>query len=244
MERTGALVEPISPELVLVDEDLAVHARTALPDPPWVLSAVAEARQRVEVAPALAVEEGPAPKLSRRRSWPPFARHLRATAVFGCAVVALVAILSLTLELVPGSAKPTLATRRAAPAAPAAPKKSTSEHAVRRPKVQGARERKSKPISTRSPERSVPRHAAKATARAAVRVNRVLSWRLYRGAVYYQVHLRQGAKTIYEVRTLKRTASIRLRLRPGRYHAVVRPAVPSDAGIILGPAIMDKIVRV
>jgi hypothetical protein len=78
----------------------------------------------------------------------------------------------------------------------------------------------------------------------AVKVERVLSWRRYRGAVYYQVHLRRGAKTIYAVRTLKRTASIRLELKPGKYHAVVRPAIPGDAGIILGPAIVDQIVRV
>jgi hypothetical protein len=37
---------------------------------------------------------------------------------------------------------------------------------------------------------------------------------------------------------------MRLELRPGTYHAVVRPAVPNEAGITLGPAIMDKIVRV
>jgi hypothetical protein len=37
---------------------------------------------------------------------------------------------------------------------------------------------------------------------------------------------------------------MRLKLRPGRYHAVVRPAMPNDAGIILGPAIVDRIVKV
>jgi hypothetical protein len=71
---------------------------------------------------------------------------------------------------------------------------------------------------------------------------RVLSWRRYRRAAYYQVHLQRGAKTVYQVRTFKRTASIRLKLRPGKYHAVVRPAFSTDAGITLGPAILDKIL--
>jgi hypothetical protein len=77
-----------------------------------------------------------------------------------------------------------------------------------------------------------------------VKVERVLSWPPYRGAAYYEVYLRRGATTVYEVRTSKLSAPIRLKLRPGRYHAFVRPAISTDAGIVLGPAIMDKIVRV
>jgi hypothetical protein len=250
VERTRALEEPISPELVLVDGDLAVRAREALPHPPWLLLAVAEARERVEASQAVAVDERPAPWDSGRRPRASFSRHLRAIAVFGGALVALVILVSLALELVPGSAKPTLATRRAEPAAPPSPNKPTSKRSAKRAvKPKAVRKTKSKPVPTRSPERSAPpasapKQVAKPKTRAAVKVERVFSWRLYRGAVYYPVHLRRGAKTVYQVRTLKRTASIRLTLRPGRYHAVVRPAVPSDAGIILGPAIMDKIVRV
>ena len=275
MKRTGALEEPISPELVLVDEDLAARARAALPDPPWLQPAVAEARQRVEVTQAVAVEEPPAPEVSRGGPRPSLSSHLRATVVFGCALVALVALVSLALELVAHPARPTLATRRAESEAPALPKKSTSKQAAKRAKVQSAvkpkpaRKAKSKPkpMAPRSPKRSksvptrsakrstplasAPKHAAKPKARAAVKVGRaavkverVFSWRLYRGAAYYQVYLRRGAATVYEARTLKRTTSIRLKLRPGRYHAFVRPAISTDAGIILGPAIMDKIVRV
>jgi hypothetical protein len=77
-----------------------------------------------------------------------------------------------------------------------------------------------------------------------VKVERAFSWRPVRGAAYYEVLLQRGATTIYEARTTKRTASIRLKLRPGRYHAVVRPAISNDAGIVLGPAIVNKIVRV
>ena len=77
-----------------------------------------------------------------------------------------------------------------------------------------------------------------------IEVERAFSWRPVRGAAYYQVLLQRGATTIYEARNSKRTAAIRLKLRPGRYHAVVRPAIPNSAGITLGSAIVDKIVRV
>jgi hypothetical protein len=235
VKRTGALEEPISPELVLVDRDLAVQAREASADPPWLLPAVAEARQGAGVTPAVSIKE-PRPR-------PSFSRHLRATAVVGCAVVALVAAVSLALELVPGSAKPTLAKRRAEAAAPAPKKPTKNAKAQGTPKPKAARTAKSKPQATRSPKRSAPRRAAKPKAPPAVTFKRAFSWRRYRGAAYYQVHLQRGVKTVYEVRTLKRTASIRLKLRPGRYHAIVRPAFSTDAGITLGPAILDKIVR-
>jgi len=255
MERTRALEEPISPELVLVDGDLAVRAREASPDPPWVLPAVAEAQLHVEVTPAVTVEERPVQEVARRPARPSFSRHLRATAVFGFAMVALVTVVALTLELVPGSTKPTLATRRAEPAALVPPKQSTSRQPAKPTRVQdtakpkAAATRTSKPKRTRRPKSpapaaSAPTRPAKPRARAVVNVQRVFSWRLYPGAVYYQLHLQRGSRTIYELRTLKRTASIRLPLRPGTYRTVVRPAIPSDAGIILGPAIIDKVVRV
>jgi hypothetical protein len=256
VERTDVLEEPISPELVLVDGELAARAREASADSPWLLPAVAEARQCAEAARPVAVEQRPAPEAPRRQ--PSFSGHLRATAVIGCVLVAVLAAVSLAPELVPGSAKPTLARRGAERAALAPPKPSTSKPAMRppkaervvKPKPRAAPKREPKPEpKTTKPKRSArpapaPKPAAKPKIRAPVRVERVFSWRRYRGAVYYQVHLQRGAKTVYEARTLQRTASIRLKLRPGRYHAVVRPAIPSDVGIILGPTIMDKIVRI
>src|SRR4029450_13591958 len=60
----GVAEEPISSELVLVDEALARRARAALPDPPWLLPALAELRERPEAERAEApapVAEPPAP---------------------------------------------------------------------------------------------------------------------------------------------------------------------------------------
>ena len=259
MERTEALEEPISPELALVDADLAVRAREALPDPPWLLPAVAEARQRLQAA-AAAVEERPAPEIPRRRPEPSFSRHLRATVVFGLVMVGLVTVVATALDFVPRSGKPTLAATRAEPAAPQPPKRLNPKRAAKPAKVRTAvkprpaRQGKPKPAPTRSPQRKspkrstprapAPKHAAKPKARPAVKVERVFSWRPFRRAAYYQVHLQRGATTVYEVRTSKRTVSIRLKLRPGRYHAIVRPAISTDAGIILGPAIVDTVVKV
>ena len=49
-------------------------------------------------------------------------------------------------------------------------------------------------------------------------------------------------KTIFQTRTLQPSAELpaRARVRPGTYKVLVRPAVPSDAGIILGAAILQK----
>jgi outer membrane biosynthesis protein TonB len=172
-------------------------------------------------------------------------------------MVALVTVVALALDHVPRSGKPTLAATRSEPAAPAPLKKSTPPRAAKpakartavKPKAAPKPKTKPKSVPTRSPKRSTrpvasPKHVAKPKARAAVKVERVFSWRPVRRAAYYQVLLQRGATTVYEARTSKRTASIRLKLKPGRYHAVVRPAISTDAGIILGPAIVDKIVKV
>ena len=51
---TGVVEEPISSELVLVDQELARRARAELPDPPWLLPAVAELQERTRAEPAVA----------------------------------------------------------------------------------------------------------------------------------------------------------------------------------------------
>jgi hypothetical protein len=73
----------------------------------------------------------------------------------------------------------------------------------------------------------------------------VVTWRRYPAAVYYSVYLQRGTTTLFQTRTVRRGAVLpaHLALRPGTYHVVVRPAIPNDAGIILGPTIFRKTVR-
>jgi len=74
----------------------------------------------------------------------------------------------------------------------------------------------------------------------------VFNWRRFPGAVYYQFYLQRGSKTVFQVRTVQPTARLpaRLKVLPGTYRVLVRPAVPSDAGIILGAAILGKRVTI
>jgi hypothetical protein len=271
VDSTPLLEEPISPELVLVDRELAVRAREASPSPPWLLPVLAEARQRKEAAAAVAVEERSAADAPRREPEPSIWKHLRATAVFGCALVGLVALMALVLDLVPTSKGPTFVTARAEQAATPTPTGSSPEGRAgrggKRPKPRGGVKPTAVPKTKTTPARSHTRSAvttpapkkaqkpknraaakkvSKPTARAVAKVQRVFSWHRAAAAVYYQFYLRRGAATIYETRTVKLTAALPagLKLRPGTYQALVRPAIPGDAGIVLGAAILEKTIRV
>jgi hypothetical protein len=72
-----------------------------------------------------------------------------------------------------------------------------------------------------------------------------VTWRRFPAAVYYQVYLQRGLKTLYVTRSVRPRAVLpaHLRLPPGTYHVVVRPAIPSDAGIILGAAVLRTTMR-
>jgi hypothetical protein len=250
----GVVEEPISAELVLVDEALGRRARAALPDPPWLLPALAEPRLRPpSEPPAATVLEFPArppvrPPAGRRR---PTARSLLLVAVaLACAGL-------LALAFVPLSRGPSLGTAKVEQAAPAVP---VRPPAVSRPKVvtkaKPPRPQRpaAKPKKTRQSEharaktrtrRRTPKPAAPARPRALTRAERVLAWRRYPAALYYAVYLQRGAKTLFQTRSLRPGTVLptRLTLRPGTYHVVVRPAIPGDAGIILGSAIFRKTMR-
>ena len=157
----------------------------------------------------------------------------------------------LAVSLLPPSQGPSFATE---PARRAAVPTSTRTPTVARPTPTAkrtARRRSPKPKAARSRARARTKAKARKTARRQaarrrgkklVKAQRVFRWRRYRAAVYYELLVQRGATTVYAARTAALSVRLpaRLRLRPGTYHVVVRPGIPNDAGIILGPAIFEK----
>jgi hypothetical protein len=247
-----AVLEPISSELVLIDEELAQRARGALPDPPWLLPVLAELDQPAQ---AVAVEETPVPTLvAEPAPAPRRARLIPTRAVLVVLLFALVPLAYLLYGFLPKPQGPTLAARpdpntpastlstppavtaKAPPAEPRA--KSKPKAAPTKPKART----KSKPATP------APKRAAKLEPRprALTRPQRVFNWHRVPGAVYYQFYLQRGSKTVFQARTVKLTARlpVGLKIRPGTYRVLVRPAVPSDVGIILGAAVLGKTVTI
>jgi hypothetical protein len=103
-----------------------------------------------------------------------------------------------------------------------------------------------KRVRTRRRRSALAPKPATTTPRALAKTQRVFSWRRRAAAVYYQFYFQRGATTIYQARTVKLSVALpaRLKLRPGTYQVLVRPAIPSDAGVILGAAIIAKTIRV
>jgi hypothetical protein len=247
----GVAEEPISSELVLVDQALARRARAALPDPPWLVPALAELRQRTPVERAAApVMERPArPSEGRRRP---------SAASVVLVVIALAFAGVAALAFVPQSRGPSFVTtpvEQAAPAVPVRPPVVAHPKAATKPKPKPTPSRHAaKPRKTRQREHRAARTRTKRRAsrpapapkpRALTRTQRVVTWRREPAAVYYAVYLQRGAKTLFETKTVRPVTVLpaHLALRPGTYHVVVRPAIPSDAGIILASAILRKTMR-
>jgi hypothetical protein len=252
----GVVEEPISSELVLVDGALARRARAALPEPPWLLPVLAELEESARATPPPAAAQPP-PAAAKAAPAAPAARpRRRLGAASGVSIaLALAAVAVLSLAFLPLSRGPRVMTtplRQAAPAAPvrppaaARPKRAAPTHKATRatPKPRVARTKK--PSAAAKRPRPRPTRRAAPRPRMLSRAQRVLSWRRYPSAVFYELHLQRGAETLYETRTLAPRAVLPagLRLRPGTYHVYVRPAVPGDAGIMLGPAIMRTAIRV
>jgi len=245
----GVTEEPISSELVLVDQALGRRARAALPDPPWVVPALAELRERPreELVEAPARERATRPPERRRR---PSAGSV-VLVVIGLAFAGVAA-----LAFVPQSHGPSFVkapVEQAAPAVPARPPAVTRPKAATKPKPrptpprQAAKPRKTRqaPAARTRAKRRESKPALAPKPRTLTRAQRVVTWRRYPAAVYYAVYLQRGAKTIFQTRTVRPGTVLpaRLALKPGTYHVVVRPAIPNDVGIILGPTLVRKTVR-
>ena len=280
VESTRLVEEPVSSELVLVDRELALRARVALPDPPWLLPVLAEleqgevARRSAEVAaPRLVTEERLAPAAVAARSHrQSVARHIGATAAGVFFLFVLAPLAASAYDLLSTSQEPTFVTtpveQAAAPTPrPASPLARARQKAKRsqprrqraasnskarrpeRPKVQASPNTTSATSGTRTKPSSIdaaPKPTAKTRPRVLGKTQRVFSWPRQPAAVYYQFYFQRGGATIYQARTVKVSAALpsHLKLRPGVYRVLVRPAIPSDAGIILGAAIVEKTMRV
>jgi hypothetical protein len=243
----GVTEEPISSELVLVDQALGRRARAALPDPPWLVPALAELREQPR-------EERVQAPVVERAARPPDRRRRPSAGSVVLVVIALAFAGVAALAFVPQSHGPSFVKEpvdQAPPAVPVRPPAVTRPRAATKPKTtpprQTAKPRKVRQApATRT--RAKPRASKPALApkpRTLTRAQRVLTWRRFPAAVYYAVYLQRGAKTLFQTRTVRPGTVLpaRLALKPGTYHVVVRPAIPNDAGIILGPTLVRKTVK-
>jgi hypothetical protein len=270
VESTGIVEEPISAELVLVDRDLARRARVALPDPPWLLPVLAKQQQAEVAAPAVSGKERSAramPEVARRPRHRSVARHVAMTVAGGCVLLVFTVLVASAADLLAGPDEPTFSTPPPRNAAAPQPKRSSAAaHAEASRKARRSERRTKPPPKRLEARRSVkPKAGPKATSSARrVRTQRrrsalapkpaatlaesqrVFSWRRRAAAVYYQFYFQRGTTTIYQARTVKLRVALpaRLKLRPGTYQVLVRPAIPGDAGVILGDPIITKTVRV
>jgi outer membrane biosynthesis protein TonB len=235
--------EPISPELVLVDPELAAGARAALPDHPWPAP--------VPIEPA--ARPGPGRQF-------PVGRILGQLG-FAAAFILVISVLS----VVPKGDRPTFAApppaaprtsqpatpqrtqpptvREKPPAArkkpPAARKKPAVKRAepkrapVRRPKPKPAAPPKSQ---ARSSTPTKPRNQPKFTPA------RTFSWPPQARAASYQVTFLRNGRAFYRTRTRAPRAELpqRVRFTPGSYRWTVRPVI---AGA-LGDPIVDSTFEV
>jgi hypothetical protein len=235
VEPRGVAEEPISSELALVDEELARRARAALPDPPWLLPALAELQDAEQVELSRSSLAGRLPDIA-------------------LAVVLLLALAAFASSFVP-SENPSFVTEPARRSAipgqtqsttAAAPTRHTKHSDARRAAKPKAAPRPAKVRATPPRPKPARKPNAKPRARTLQRAERVLSWHGYPPAAYYVVYLRRGTTTVYEARTKALTATLpaRLRLRPGVYRVLVRPAVPVEAGLVFGPALAKKTIKV
>ena len=246
LPSVGAIVEPtkpatgpISPELALVDPDLAAGARAALPDYPW-----------------------PAPVRIEPRE-PTRHRRIPVAATFSfLSFAAFVGILG--VSLLPTRDQPTFAAegQLIQPAAPSSTPGVSPQRTDQSPNA-GARPRPTAPEGKRpaAPQRKNSRTkklggpskspTAKPVPSGTRKVPqfkpaRTFAWVSQARAAYYQVALFRNGRRVYQTRTQapRLTLPRRVRFTPGNYRWTVQPAIRAQSGIKLADPIVDSTFRV
>jgi hypothetical protein len=233
-DEIEATREPISPELVLVDPELAELARARLPERPDFIAELASKRTVPAATEAIPPPEPvePAPPPSRRRA-------VSTLALLGATALGLL----VGVEI---GGRNTPETLRNAQFIPTQEISSSATPRRRQPKASGvqaakAARRAAKPSRTRSPSgskakrtrraRSVHRAAAPKSTRPS---SPTLTWSRVRGASYYDVRLFRGPVRILDLWPSKPKVQVprswvyggaHYRLQAGRYRWFVYPGV-------------------
>jgi hypothetical protein len=249
-EDTGRAV---SPELVLVDPELAARARAALPAHPW--------------PDPVPIEPSPP---ARPRSRAPFGAGFWLT---GLALVVLVGGLTListndrpTFAAEVGSDEggvpsagptPTIQAERSAPT-PAQPTPAPARRTPAPARPAPAPARPAPAPAQPAPTPSAPSRTTTSTSttrratppprtrRRGFRPARAFSWPPRAGAAFYQVVFLRNSKPFYRAHpTVPRIEIPRgVRFTAGVYRWTVRPAIASDLGVQLGLPIVDSTFQV
>jgi hypothetical protein len=244
VEPTKPATGPISPELVLVDPDLAAGARAALPDFPWPAPVRIEPREP-----------------TRHRREPTRHRRIPVAATFSfLSFAALVGILG--ASLLPTRDQPTFAAegQRSQPAAPS-PNPGVSPQPTAPPATAEASPQPAAPQSKQpaAPKGKNPRTKKLGGPRRSqakpvpsgrrklpqFKPARTFAWVSHAGAAYYQVAFFRNGRRVYQTRTRapRLTLPRRVRFTPGNYRWTVQPAIRVKNGVRLADPIVDSTFR-
>jgi hypothetical protein len=250
MVRTFA-VRVISPELALVDPELAAEARASLPDP-------APAARAARPAPVIRLVPAPPPPRRRKRTGLRLVAGAALAGLTAGAALAFVPRVADEPRLAPSSAPapapeaPAPRQPRTAPPPPARsappPQPRTQTRPPAAPPPAAVRPPAAPPVASR-PTRKVAPPPPPPARRPAPRSRppaRAYSWAPIAGAVFYHVAFTRNGKPFHDAQTRlpKLRLPARLKFPPGRYRWSVRPALVGDSGIVVGEAVVVRSFRV